>query len=284
MNSVHQLKDSFQYAMHGCGAYKGLRQTNTKEAILHWYGKGVRVMEIDMASTSDGDYVAVAHHLDKKDLRRLEIFNLPESRTKDWFMSQKLFSISTSGLTPLSLKSIVDLMKEKEDLIVMFDLFGLFSEQESKQFVEKLNAYIDDLCIWDRCLLETYNTSMIEGIDAARKDTNIIACVRYEDNINEKEAISPECLLSNGVKFVSYPWYIKALHPEEIMQYSKAGITVFSRTKSNRQSHQLIKEGVSVNIVANRFDHFLMPIQWALYMTTYVKRIYIKLLIKLNYK
>lgn len=284
MNSVHQLKDSFQYAMHGCGAYKGLRQTNTKEAILHWYNKGVRVMEIDMAPTSDGDYVAVAHHLDKKDLRRLEIFNLPKSRTRDWFMSQKLFCISTSGLTPLSLESIVDLMKEKEDLIVMFDLFGLFSEEESKQFVEKLKTYINDPCLWDRCLIESYNIPMIEGIHTAKEEANIIACVRYEENINEKEIISPEELLSKDVKFVSYPWYIQSQHPGEIYQYAKAGITVFSRTKSNRQSAQLIREGVSVNIVAKRFNRFLMPIQWALYMTTYLKRICIKLLINIKYK
>lgn len=284
MNSVHQLKDSFQYAMHGCGAYKGLRQTNTKEAIIHWYEKGVRVMEIDIAPTSDGDYVAVAHHLDKKDLRRLEIFNLPESRTKDWFMSQKLFSISTSGLTPLSLESIVNLMKEKEDLIVMFDLFGLFSKEGSRQFIEKLKPYMDDPNLWDRCLLESYNIPMIEGIHTAQEEANIIACVRYEKNINEKETISPEDLLSKDVKFVSYPWYIQKLHPGEIKQYSDAGITVFSRTKSNRWTAQLINEGVSVNIVANRFDRFLMPIQWALYVTTYFKRIYIKILIRFKYK
>ena len=125
--TVFDLKNGFQYAMHGNGAYKGLRQTNTLDALLYWYNKGVRVFEIDMARTDDNQYVAVAHDMKDKSLRRLEIFNPPKYRTAEWFMQQKLFSVSTKGLKPLSLQSIVNILKEHQDMIIMLDLFGMFS-------------------------------------------------------------------------------------------------------------------------------------------------------------
>lgn len=271
--------NSLHYAMHGCGAYKGLRQTNTKEAVEYWYSKGVRIMEIDIAETDDKDYVALAHYLRKRDLERVELFDIPEIKTKDWFTSQKLFSISTSGLTALCLDTIIQLLKEYKNLHVMFDLYGLFSFQQAETFAEVFKEKTSDRGIKDRVLLEAYSKEMVDGIRNVDADINIIYCVRYEKNLLDAECISVDYLKLNNIGYISYPWYITKYHKSEIEQYSSAGVVVYSRTKSNIKNNQLVKAGVTVNIVPVVYDRYLLPIQWLFYHLTYVKRAIVKLYI-----
>ena len=199
-------------------------------------------------------------------------------------MNQRLFTISTNkGLTPLSLENIVDLLAKFEDLIIMFDLYGLFSMEEAGHFTAKLFSFIDNQRLWNRCLLEAYNMDMVDGIKRYSQDANIIYCVRYEGNLKDSTTVTPLELLDKSIKFVSYPWFINRMYPGEISKYTSSGITVFSRTKSNINTSALKECGVSVNIVANKFDKTLFPIQWLLYMLTYLKRAIVKTYIKIKY-
>ncbi len=284
---IKDLKGTYQYAMHGLGVYKGLRQTNTFDAFEYWYGKGIRVFEIDLAKTADDSYVAVAHAMDKWSLNRLELFNLPEEdeRTKSWFMGQRLFSISTKGLKPLSLDSMVELLQQYENSIIMMDLYGMFSKRETQCFTRTIQKVIGEKTdLWDRILLEAYNMEMVDGIKAVSSSANIIYCVRYENNLHDEKTVSSQELIENKVGFVSYPWRCSSVHPGEIEEFSKYGLTVFSRTKFNTKDKQLKNMGVSVNIIAKRFDGPLILLQWPLYMVTYIKRIIIKVEIKLKSK
>lgn len=278
--TVFDLKNGFHYAMHGNGAYKGLRQTNTEDALLYWYHKGIRIFEIDMAKTDDEQYVAVAHDLNDNSLKRLEIFDIPKTRTADWFMMQKLFDVSTKGLKPLSLQGILDILVEHQDIIVMLDLFGMFSKEESAKFTQVLCDLVTDRSIENRLLLEAYNFEMIEGISSNAERFNVIYCARYEDNLHDTKAVSAEELILDNVKFVSYPWYCTKFHPGEIEDYVKHGIIVFSRTKYNTKKCLLKEAGVSVNIIAKRFDGWKIAYQWPAYMFTYLKRIFVKLYVK----
>ncbi len=285
--NIYELKDTYHYAMHGNGAFKGLRQTNTEDALMYWYSKGIRVFEIDMAETADGDYVAVAHYLNKKDLRRLELFELPNEagRTKNWFMSQRLFTVSTLGLKPLSLETIIYLMDKHRDIVVMLDLFGLFTIDEAAGFTKVLVKYIESReKVWDRLLLESYNKEMLKGIRSVSDRANIIACVRYEENENAESTVTAQELLSQGVYFISYPWYCTEKHPGELETYARNGITVFSRTKDNTKESKLKRAGVSVNIVAQKYDGARIIYQYPLYIMTYIKRMLVKIYIKMKRK
>lgn len=284
MISIYDLSNTFSYAMHGNGAYKGLRQTNSKDALEHWYGKGVRVFEIDLAKTSDERYVAVAHNVNAKDLRRMEIFEKPEAYTTDWFMGQKLFSISSYGLTPLSLSDILALMLQHKDMVVMLDLFGMFDAAAASSFTAELADLIDEnVELWNRLLIEAYNSEMVGGISAITTQAHIIFCVRYEENIEKEKTISARELQIMGVEFVSYPWYCSVKHPGELEAYTSKGIIVFSRTKDNTKKRKLQASGVSVNLIANRYDGIKILYQWPLYMMTYIKRVLVKVYIKLKY-
>lgn len=282
--TVNDLKNTYQYAMHGNGAYKGLRQTNTLNAMEYWYKKGVRIFEIDMARTTDNEYVAVAHYLNKKDLNRIEIFDISEQCTLDWFMRQKLFSISTGGLNPLSLKTIIEQLRVHNDMIVMLDLFGMFTQEEATHFSKVLRSYIGcDLSLWNRILIESYNKAMSDGIQLAYSEANVIACVRYEENEHDRTTVSPQELLSRNIRFISYPWIYTADHPGELEAFSKSGITVFSRTKDNTLEKTLRAAGVHVNILAQRYDGARILYQYPLYLLTYLKRIAVKCYIKMKY-
>lgn len=270
--------------MHGLGAYKGLRQTNSLNAWEYWYSKGIKIFEIDIAKTMDNKYVAVAHALDNKSLRRLELFNLPEYRSFEWFMSQKLFQISTSGLSPLSIEQIVSFIEIHSDIVIMLDLFGLFERLEAKVFTEYLYLLIKDkTIIWKRILLEAYNIEMVNGIKDANDEAEVIYCARYEKTSTLEKTFSPQELIQMGIRFVSYPWHYRNRYPNEIKEFTKAGMTVFSRTKFNTKDSKLRAEGVNVNIIANKFDRFLILFQLPMYMMTYIKRLFVKILIKLKY-
>lgn len=283
MRTVFELKNGFEYAMHGNGAYKGLRQTNTLDAMQYWHRKGVRIFEIDMARTADERYVAVAHYMNCKDLGRLELFDLPEKCTQKWFMNQKLFSISTKGLLPLSLEGIIEELQTHEDIIVMLDLFGMFTEEEAKQFTQAVATCIggrNDL--WERILLESYNKKMADGIQSISEEANVIACVRYEENEHDESTVMPKELLDRNIQFISYPWYCVKEHQDELENFVRNGITVFSRTKDNTNTADLRNIGVNVNIIAQRYDGWKIIYQYPLYMMTYIKRIVVKMYLRIS--
>ena len=282
MRTVFELKNGFEYAMHGNGAYKGLRQTNTLDAMKYWYRKGVRIFEIDMAHTADGRYVAVAHYMNRKDLGRLELFDLPEKCTRNWFMKQKLFSISTNGLSPISLECIIEQLIIHDDMVVMLDLFGMFTEEEAKQFTQAVATCIGGRNgLWERILLEAYNKEMADGIQSISQEANVIACVRYEENEHDETTVIPNELLDRGIGFVSYPWHYVKEHQGEIENFIHNGLTVFSRTKDNTSVADLKRVGVNVNIIAQRYDGWKIIYQYPLYMLTYIKRIAVKVYVKL---
>lgn len=278
MKSVWDLRNHFSFCMHGLGEYKGLRQTNALEAFEKWYHKGVRVFEIDLARTDDGQYVAIAHHVDAPSLRRMEILERPPAYTADWFMRQKLFPYSTRGLTPLSLASVLELMRKYPDALFMLDTFGLFAKEEMEAFLSALDGLLaTDSSIARRMLIETYNEAMVDAFASARYAYVVIDCVHHEhrslslDGLDEKLRY----LRAKEIQFVSYPG--KYANPEILSAFEKNNIVVFCRTKYNWAQKRKQKAGISVNIVTVMFAPWSSFYQFPLYLLTYGKRIVMKI-------
>ena len=57
------LKRGFTYSAHGGGSYHGAINSNTKEAIEYWLGKGVRFLEINV-TTAAGKLILLTHRLE----------------------------------------------------------------------------------------------------------------------------------------------------------------------------------------------------------------------------
>lgn len=275
-SGLDNLKTGYHYCMHGVGAIGGVRQTNTLEAFQRWYKKGVRVFEFDLAITEDKQYVAVAHTVDRKSMRRMEVLEIPQTYSYDWFMQQRLFSHTTKGLTPLSLADVIRLLKEDTDCCFMLDLFGMFTFADMKLFLGALDSFVsDDEDVKSRLLLEAYNGEMAEAICEHGTKYNVIYCVRYEGHMNG-EAVSVDYLRKNEIEYISYPWMYTEQFPGELERYTAAGFTAFSRTVFNTKVRKLKKAGVTVNIVSYQFHGWKIIYELPLYALACVKRILVK--------
>lgn len=281
--TVHELKGKFNYCMHGLGAFAGVRQTNTKEAFLRWYKKGVKVFEFDIGKTDDSKYVAVAHTVDEKSMRRMEVFEKPDIYAYDWFMKQTLFSLSTKGLTPISLQNIVDMLSDYKDAVFMLDLFGMFAKEQILKFLEALTFCIGEKKeLHERLLIEAYTTETVALI--SKSGYKGIYCARYEYNTGENDVESVISFLKeNDIFFISYPFMYTEMFPGEIEKYSKSGMTVFSRTKYNNKNKKLIESGVSVNIVSYVFEKKVCVFQYMRYMLACTRRLLAKIYVRIKY-
>ena len=248
--TIDELKDSFHFGMHGCGYYKGTDHVNALEALRYWRKQGVKVMEIDIAKTHDGGFVALAHLMNKHYLKLVEI-DIPDDAdelTEDWFMGQKLCKQTTKGLTPMNLSLIVNIMKEDSELFVMFDLWRMWGRNDTSDFTKQLSKFASDE-IKRRCVIEVYNKPMLEGVRSADTQLNAMYCVHGPKDPNFDEKVNPTMLKDWGINIISYPWISVECHPGEIEQYKEANFVIFSFYKDNRYNRKMKQVGINVNLV-----------------------------------
>lgn len=249
--NIEGLKNTFQYGMHGCGYYKGTNHVNSLDALKYWRSQGVKVMEIDMAKTPDGGFVALAHLMNKHYLNLVEL-DLPsntEDATEEWFVSNKLCNRTTNGLSPMSLPMIIELMESDSELIIMFDLWRMWRMEDTYSFSNRLLELFHDNKLMNRCVIEVYNREMIRGIKKADNRLNIMYCVHAPREPEFEEDVSPLILKNFGIDIISYPWSFIKQYPGELESYKEQNFTVFSLSVDNRYHNQMKKAGVNVNLV-----------------------------------
>lgn len=262
--NVYDLKGNFTYAMHGCGAYQGILHSNSVDALEYWRRKGVKFFEIDVALASDGCHVAIAHGLSDDYLRHWEIYNAPQSenRTSSWFLTQRLCHLSSRGLRTMRVSDIIEWLKSDEEIIVMFDLYNLWSNAAGALAREIQSLISDCEYLWDRILIECYFQDQAEAVKLVSNSINIIFCVNDKSAQHYRvEQISIERLKELGVGYISYPWkYVNS--EEDIKKFVDAGFVVMSLVRSNFSSQKLKKAGVSIVNVDILFGRF--SILWQL--------------------
>ncbi len=251
--TIHDLKNSFNYAMHGGGAIYGKVQTNSQDAMEKWEKQGKTIFEFDLAISDDKQIVAIAHHLNKRDLEKAEIFESSEKYTEKWFMDRKIYSMTTPGMTPLSLNTIINALRRNNHLIVMLDLYGLFSKEQTMVFANALMRIVgEDKSLYERILAEVYCKDMIAGIKECSTFINMIYGVDYGIAGVYKDVenrITPKELFENKIEYVSYPLMYQKSHPEEMEAFRREGFCVFCRTENNTKEKELRELGVNVNLV-----------------------------------
>ena len=70
------FRNEFTFCMHACGLIYGLMFTNSLEALLYWYSKGIRMFEIDIDYAGDEKFVA-CHSFSRESFINMEITNIP---------------------------------------------------------------------------------------------------------------------------------------------------------------------------------------------------------------
>ena len=245
---IDDLRGNFNYAMHGCGAYKGILHSNSIEAYNHWR-KRIRIFEADVVETADGEFVLFASHgISDNDLYRLEIYH-PVSklyRTKKYLLNQKLFTKSSTGMKAMSLHFVLDEMRSNPDLIFIFDLFGLWNK--TAHFAKYIREIIGDSHeLLKRVILEVYYEKQIIQIQDVDAAFNVMYCIK-EKSLPYSNEMTLERLKSMGVSIISYPWN-NIEDFDDLRKYVESGFLIMSLSHTNWGSQKKKRLGVNINNV-----------------------------------
>lgn len=253
--SVFDLKNGFHIAMHAMGAVRNLTYTNSREAFEYWFGRGVRIFEVDIAKTDDGEFVCLAHGTDSMSLKRIEIYKSPERATKEWFMGQKLFRRGKRFLHPLSLESLVALLIQHEDVIFMMDLYKMTTVQ-LEAFAIKLKSFAQEKeDMLERILIEVYTLSDIKIIKEKLGQSNVIFGIdsSVPNNVENPDSLSGQ-LREAGISFVSFPERYHKKMRGLLSVLAGDGFVIFSLVKNQLKEKKVRAAGASV-MICNSYIH-----------------------------
>ena len=255
MNFPYLNRNSFHYCMHACGFIHELMFTNSLEAMEYWYTQGVRMFEIDIDSTEDGEYVA-CHNFTEETFRKMDIEDIPKHCTYEWFQRQKLYKGITGGLTPMGLVDIFDMLRKRAECMVMIDP-KVYSYAGCCALLDKLKYYIDKSSIdGKRIVFEAYNEDMILAIKEYKGMMQNQYCIDDEMQMGTSEKMRKwpldntiEFLKKNDIWIISYPWKFAVENLEKLKTLKQEGFFVFSKKRNDIFSDLLRQSGVNVNII-----------------------------------
>lgn len=260
------LEKDFQFGMHAGGMINGIMFTNSLEALKYWLSHGIKIFELDIDVTQDGDYVA-CHNFNKDVLGKMEIENIPEICTKEWFLNQKLYAESTSGLTTMDLQKVIELLHLYRDICIMIDP-KMYSYSAYYSLLKKLQLLINKYKVdGSRIIVETYNFDMIQATKEFRDIFQFQYCVDDEIQMGNSEQMRKlpiekqiEILKKYDIKIVSYPWKFAVEKLEIIKKLKEEGFILFSKTRNDIFCDLLKLAGVNVNLI----DHLVTEEQKSL--------------------
>lgn len=192
----------YSIVAHAMGDIDGHYYTNTLEAFNKHYEAGTRVFEVDFSLTSDNKLVCTHGWYDHK-INRLGIEEADDTpMSYDEFMS----SLICGQYTPLDLDSVINIMKEYEDIYIVLD-FGADLDFDYEMNMD-LIFDIDALMLRNKMLIDRFME-----VDESLL-TRIIPQIYYEDHYKELD------------KYYHFDNYIYTLYknfdkttPKQIMQF-----------------------------------------------------------------
>lgn len=247
--------NKFRYGMHACGSINDLMFTNSLEAMEYWYSQGINIFEIDIDDAGNGQFVA-CHNFSRDTFRKMEIEDIPEYCTYEWFKKQKLYHKKTKGLTPLTLKSIFELLHKYPDRIVMIDP-KVYSYSKTLLLLDKIKCYMNRFDIErERIIFETYNEDMIRATMEYRGIMQYQYCIDDEIQMGSSEKMRGwkldkkiEFLKNNNIYILSYPWKFAVEKLEILKRLKEEEFIIFSKTRNDIFSELLKKAGINVNLI-----------------------------------
>ena len=283
--TIKDLDDGTFLAMHGNGAYYGNIVTNSREAFEKWYRKGIRIFEMDIAETSDSEYVAISHFLDREDLITRQVFNTLKNSngySREWFLSLKLYRYTSPGLTPLSLSEITHIMRMYKDVIFIIDTFGLFTYRDTERLKRKIGELVDE-GLENRLLVEVYNDDMYRGFGGEFSRLKMVYCMKYRYQGCDIEADKTvDELKDMNISFLSYPYkYIKGI--QDVKEYVDDGMNILCYSEDNSHYKELNKIGIRINLVDNIYSGYFIYLKRSAFMVqNYLYRAAVGIIRRLN--
>lgn len=196
---------------HALGNIDGVTGTNSREAFLAEYEKGIRIFEVDLSLTKDGAVVAFHDGAEEK----IGITNKKIGEiTHEEFMSQKFLD----KYTLLDIHNLLQLLREYPDVYLITDAKDDFVQTHKRIVGAVLSVSheaVEDYRVLDRIIPQIYQTEQLHTLNTIYQFPDIIFTL-YRTPISDRDLLS--FLLDNReVTAVAMWWdrrYNDRLHSE----------------------------------------------------------------------
>ncbi|NDO46724.1 hypothetical protein FMM67_07700 [Clostridium sp. ASF356] len=221
---------------HALGAIEDKKETNSKEAFIHSWENGYKVMEADFSFTSDGILV-VRHDFDQD-----SYYNLEQKVNGSTEMNSSRFSNEKINFryTPITATQILALLAEYEDVYLITDTKYTDTQKIQKEFTDIVNAAkaMGREDILNRVVVQIYNTEMLDTVKQIYPFTNWIYTLYQTPNPNYDD-IATFCA-NNGIDVVTINYEI--VKKENIQKLTAKGIRVYAHTVNRMLDFKMMLE------------------------------------------
>lgn len=235
------LWDNYKTIAHALGAVEEKTYLNSKEGFIKSYEEGTRLFEVDLAQTSDGDWVC--RHTWKQSMGQ---WNGDEKKV---LSTEEFLSTSLYGeYTPMTLEDLLILLKDYPDAYILIDS-KKYSSRDYENTVEDYSAYVEiakqaeSEDILPQIIPELYNESMYTAAEEVYPFTSYIYSLWQEYSEEEIETIAEFCE-QNQIPAVTLNY---ESWTEKIQKtFEERGIKVFLYTLNDFEKAQdYLQNGVS---------------------------------------
>lgn len=221
---------------HALGAIEDKKETNSKEAFIHSWENGYKVMEADFSLTSDG-IVVVRHDFDQDSYYNLEQrVNGSTEMNSSRFSSEKI----NFRYTPITAAQLLALLAEYEDVYLITDTKYTDTQRVQKEFTAIVDAAraMGREDILNRVVVQIYNTEMLDTVKQIYPFTNWIYTLYQTPNPNYDE-IAAFCA-NNGIDVVTINY--EAVKKENVQKLTAKGIRVYAHTVNRMLDFKMMLE------------------------------------------
>lgn len=233
VRTVNQKSDylSSPLIIHAMGLVDGIPYTNSLEAFQAHYANGQRYFETDFSVTSDDQLVA-RHDWQRGWQEGIDEEHVP---TEEIFLSTPIFGSFTS----LSLKDIIRLMQQHEDVYIITDTKDgdpVIARKDISILVETARE-MNAMDVLDRFVIQFYNTEMYEAIKDLYDFPNYIFTLYAVWYGDEREFVDycRFCVL-NGVHTITMWDYRYTGNPKLSQIADQYGIAIYVHTVNDRKT------------------------------------------------
>ena len=221
---------------HALGAIEDKKETNSKEAFIHSWENGYKVMEADFSFTSD-NILVVRHDFDQD-----SYYNLEQKVNGSTEMNSGRFSNEKINFryTPITATQLLTLLAEYEDVYLITDTKYTDTQRIQKEFTAIVNAAkaMGKEDILNRIVVQIYNTEMLDTVKQIYPFTNWIYTLYQTPNPNYDE-IAAFCA-NNGIDVVTVNY--EAVKKENIQKLTAKGIRVYAHTVNRMLDFKMMLE------------------------------------------
>lgn len=236
----------YQFIAHAMGAVEGEDYTNSLEAFKESYEKGIRVFEIDLLTSCDGELILLHDWKEYNENSLNQASREYQCSTKEDFLKSKIHGKYTS----LSFEDVLKLSKKYKDTYFIFDT-KTFDLESSKLSYDKINELINKYKVdINRFIPQAYTLDMYQMLKSDYAFESIILTlyhIIYETDGTKLAEFSRD----NEVKYITLhqndAWAERVLSDlKDFNGYWELGLKFYIHTINDREVYQsLLDKGVS---------------------------------------